>query len=477
MRKLTSGNKVNFTVFAIIIIGIIAILVVCVRYVMKIDKQTYQIATNTFLYDSENVPVLLENGGTMQAKWDGNYYIETAEGSTYKVGPQAVMYHKNTGKVNLYGKMYRVNSDASVETLSGATEVTNFSEDRFYKLADRRYVIISNSIQNETETISTKRYLLVILNKAGDTLLLNNEMNSRTIHAMKLETPSFIFDVANEKLIFNDEEEIDLTQIIGSTNQYTENMQVADTNKKEEGSGEEGDNSTTISSSSTTTITTSNNSSQTIINGNGGTTIQNGYGDTDSEGVNNTPLEKSVSLRSSVATSSTITVNYNIIDPESKYQTVYITVDGDVSKTIALDKSETSYVITGLTPNTDYQITMGARQINSDGSISENIEDTITIRTNKINTSLSITKVSLKDIFFNLKMDSNYAFDSANIVLYVDGVKVSSKTVNISSATSASGWTSSFSYEYGSQIIIRIEDAIYDGKMVTTDIQAKMANY
>ena len=166
MRKLTAGNKINFTVFAIVIIVIIVLLVVCLRYVMGIDKTVYQIEANTFVYDSENVPVLIENGGTMQAKWDGNYHIETVDGLTYNVGEQSVMYNKSSGKVNLYGKMYQVFSDASVQTLSGQSEFVNFSEDRFYKLADRKYMIISNQIENENATVSTKRYLLVILDKA-----------------------------------------------------------------------------------------------------------------------------------------------------------------------------------------------------------------------------------------------------------------------------------------------------------------------
>lgn len=476
MRKLTSGNKVNFTVFTMIIVGIMAILIVCLTYVMGIEEQQYQIEAGAFFYNSENLPLLLENGGTMQAKWNGNYYIQAEEGSKYNVGSQAVIYNKTTGKVSLYGKMYRVFFDASVETLEKQTEITNFLEDKFYKLADRKYLIISNSIKNETETISTKKYLSIILDKAGNTLLLNNEVNAKTINPMKLITPSFTFDVANEKLVFNDREEIDLTQIIGTTNQYEESIKVADTKEVEK--QEENANSTNSYGANSTETSFTNNNSQTILNGNFGTTEQeNTSNNENSSGINNTPLEKSVNLRSATANSSTITVNYNIIDPESKYQTVYITIDGDISRTIALDKTKTNYVITDLTPNTDYQITMGVREINSNGTISEAIEDTIMIRTNKVDTILSITKVSFDNIYFNLKMDSNYTFDSADVVLYVDGLEKDRKKVDISSAIDTNGWTSSFNYEYGNQIMIKIENATYNGKLIITDIQAKMVNY
>lgn len=475
MRKLTAGNKINFTVFTIVVMIIIVLLVLCLRYVMKIDKTVYQIEANTFVYDSENVPVQIEKGGTMQAKWDGNYHIKDVDGLTYNVGPQSVMYNKSSGKVNLYGQMYQVLSDASVQTLSGQTEFVNFSEDRFYKLADRKYLILSNSIKNEQETIQTKRYLLIILDKAGNTLLLNNEINAKTINPMKLITPSFTFDIANEKLKFDDKE-IDLTKIIGSTNQYEEKVEVAD-NKNEQQNGE----SSSITQNSSTTTNNNSSSTQIIINGNVGSNNNNNTGnnnDNNSNGVNNTPLEKNISLRSAIATSSTVTVNYSVLDPESKYQTVYITIDGNnTSNTIALDKSQTSYVITGLSPNTDYQITLAAREINSDGTINEKIEDTVVVRTNKVSTKISITRVSLSNIYFNLKMDSNYILDSADIVLYVDGNEVARNSVNIETATSVNGWSSSFEYQYGNEILVKIENAIYNGNRVNVDIQAKMKNY
>ena len=79
MRKLTAGNKMNFTMFAIIIIVIIAILVIFLMQVLKADKQIYQIKANTFLYDSEYNPIELENEATMKLEWDGNYHIETLE--------------------------------------------------------------------------------------------------------------------------------------------------------------------------------------------------------------------------------------------------------------------------------------------------------------------------------------------------------------------------------------------------------------
>lgn len=483
MRKLTAGNKINFAMFALIVIIIIVLLVVFLMQVLKADRQIYQIEANTFLYDSEYNPIELENAATMKLEWDGNYHIKIPGNETYNAGEQVVIYNKSTAQVDLYGKIYQVFEDATVETLSGNNPITDFTKDRFYKLADRKYMIISNQIENENATVSTKRYLLVVLDKAGNTLLLNNELNAKTIKPMILETPTFRFDVANEKLIFG-EDEIDLKKIIGSTNEYKE-MEIASQDENENKIQEQNTSQDTpiINNGGSSTTITQNSETTQIINGgtnnNGINDNQQGNNSNIQTGgeTNQTPLDKSVSLRNVMPTSSTLIVSYNIIDPEGKYQTVYLTVDGDVNKTIALDKAQTQYVVTGLTPNAEYQVTMTSREINSDGTTTQNIEDSLTVRTAKIDSTMKITRIGINKIYFNFKMDSNYAFDSANVALYVDGAKVETMAVDINQSVSALGWTSSFSYDYGGEVVIRIEDAIYNGSRVDVDIQAKIKNY
>ncbi len=60
---------------------------------------------------------------------------------------------------------------------------------------------------------------MVIIDKLGNALLLNNEINAKTINEMIISTDEFSFDVANESLVY-DNENIDLKKIIGSTNEH-----------------------------------------------------------------------------------------------------------------------------------------------------------------------------------------------------------------------------------------------------------------
>ncbi len=481
MRKLTAGNKKSFAIFTIIIIGIIAILIWCLSMVLKMPKEEYIIESDNFLYDEEYNPIQLEEEATIQKKWTGSYYLKTNDtNEEYKLGTQCVAYQESTKTVNLYGKMYRIYTDGAVAKLTQNTTISKTSEDQLYKLGDRKYIVIGNTITNETGSLSTTGYLLVLIDKAGNTYLLNNELNSRTIKPMVINTQTFKFDVANEKLIYNDEE-IDLKKIIGSTNQY-----VKPEEKQEPATIIQSTNnqSTVINNGSTITnnqSTTTNNQS-TIINNN--TTINNQQNntniniETDNNGTEKTELAKSVQLRGTSTGSTYIDVEYNVIDPENKYQTVYLLVDGaGTAKTIALDKQENKYRITGLNQNQEYKITLGTKQINDEGILEESIEDITSARTTKVTSTLKITKITLTKIYFELILDKNQNIDEAEIVLYVDGEAKERTQVDLEKSATTAGWTGSLDYHYGKDIILKIENAKFDGKAIQINIQAKAKNY
>lgn len=204
-----------------------------------------------------------------------------------------------------------------------------------------------------------------------------------------------------------------MKKIIGSTNQYIEPE-------------EKQDPATIIQNINNQSSVTNNNqtniNNDTTINNNEQNNTNINIGNTDNNGNEKTELAKSVALRGTKTGPTYIDVEYSIIDPENKYQTVYLLVDGGgTSKTIALDKDQTTYRVTGLKENQEYQITLATRQLDEMGMVEENIEDVTARRTTKVNSSLKITKISLTDIYFELIIDKNQNIDEAEIVLYVDG--------------------------------------------------------
>lgn len=490
MRSLAAGNKKRFAIFAIIIIIIIILLITCLRLALNHEVEEYRIESNVTLYDSEYEPLQPEEAGTITKKWDGNYYLTLDNtNETYKLNPEVVSYNGNNSQVTLYGDVFKVLLDGQVEKYSKDTTIRNTSEDAFYKIADRQYLMISNSIKNEFGSISTSKYLYIIIDKSGNTLLLNNEIYARTINPIVLSTSSYRFDIANEKLIVGNEE-INLKDIIGSTNEYVEKEEEKDMDwqnlipEYNGGTSENGSDNSGNGQNADGSVINNQGGAQSGTNagtsgnaGNGGDTIINNS----NSSTNQTPLSKSVSLRGAIATSSYIDIEYAVQDPQNRYQTVYAFVEAvGYENTIALDKNATTYRLTDLEPNTEYKITLGYKEITEDNEVVDNIEDVLSVRTTKINASIDITRVSTgsKKVYFNLKLDQNYAFDYAKIALYVDGIKESDMKVNLTEAVKTDGWSNVLSYEnYGSEITLQLEGTSHDGSVIETNIQAKYRNY
>ena len=278
MRKLTTGNKTNFAIFAIIIIMIIGLIIMFLTKVLNIDKQIYQIDSGTFFYDKNNNPIKLEEEGTLQAKWDGNYYLKDSNKQQYNMGEHVVTFNKKTLNVNTYGKIYQIQIDGKIQEKNGNNKIVNFNEENFYKLEDRKYLITANKIYNDTKTLNTKYYLMVIIDKAGNAFLLNNEINSRVINPMIIKTDTYEFDVANEKLKYQ-EKEIDLKKVLGSTNLYKENTEQKDIAKEDNTS-----NQTIIENNNTTNNTNNNNNNSTMNNFNNNT--NNNFNNTTNNVIN-----------------------------------------------------------------------------------------------------------------------------------------------------------------------------------------------
>ena len=493
MRALAAGNKKRFALFAIIIITIIILLITSLRLALKHEPEQYKIESNITLYDSDYVPIKTEEEATINKKWDGNYYLALNNSkSTYKLNKKVVSFNETKSKVTLYGEVFKVLFDGQVEKYVKDTEIKNNSGDQFYKIADRQYLLISDSIRNESGSISTSKYLYVIIDKSGNTLILNNQIYAKTINPIVLTTSSYKFDIANEKLIVGSNE-IDLKKIIGSSNEYKEKEPEEDTNEDKEDSKDKveheqnnnnnGNQNSNIQNGEGTAVGNQNTQNNQNNNSNSGSNVQGGgqSGGITNSNTNKTPLSKSVSLRGAIATSSYIDIEYAVQDPEHKYQTVYAFVEAvGYENMIALDKNATTYRLTDLEPNTEYKITLGYKQITADNEIEDQIEDVLSVRTTRINAKLDITKVlaGKQKVYFNLKLDQNYAFDYAKVALYVDGMKESDMVVNLAEAVKQDGWSNVLAFEnYGSEIVLQVEGTSHDGTPVSTNIQAKYRNY
>ena len=514
MRNLTSGNKMNFTIFALIILIILIILCTAVIMVLRTDKDEYDVLSTSSIYDKDYNYIELENDAKISRKWTGNYYLkENTTKKEYNLGNYAVSFDKNKKTLDLFGNFYQVLKGGDVSKISGYNTVSGNVQSQFYKIDDRKYLIAARNIKNNTGSLSTQNYLIIIIDKLGNALLLNNEINAKTINEMIISTDDFEFDVANEVLTYNDEN-INLKKIIGSTNEYVkpeEEKQNEITNElANETDLAQTENQVEPATSTSSVVANNRESSTTTVIQNGSNQSSKTKQDTSWVGsLNNwiqkvaagfqsiyngnsgkkedTSLTKSITLNSLTADTTAIDINYGVQDPENKFNVVYAIVsDGTKQMSISLDKNATSYKVTGLEPNTNYSVEMGYKVIYSDSSTEEKVEDTMTVRTKTLVENLSITKVSKDKIYYTLKLDSNFVYDSgAKLVIYLNNDKKYSEIKLTSSnleKAAASGYSGSVEIpdEYkikNSSLKIKLENTKYNGSTIDTNLMAKIVNY
>ncbi len=432
-----SKNKILFVIFVFIILLIISILVFSVYRTKGKNLEQYKISSNSIVYDDDYSYLEINTNSILKKEWDNQYYLYSDKNTKKSsLGTETVIYNKPKNQVNIYGDVYQVFSNGDINEKTGKTSVSNVSDFQFFKLNDRKYLIIGELIKSDN--FSTTNYLIVSIDKAGNALLVNNSVNIKTINPLVLSVGDNKFDIANEKLI-NDDNEIDLKKINGSTNEYV---------KKDDYESNTSNDSNQNNNQNSNNNNNNNNNSN---NSSGGSLI---YKDIVNQiinlsglvsgNTNKTNLYKNISLRSVTPGASYLDIYYSIVDPEEKYLSVFLAIK-DTAGNINyhyLNKQVNSYRITGLIPNSQYEITINYIVA---GSSESSVADSIKVLTSNDPTLVRINKIIGNQIFYKIKMYNEYEFASATVSLTdCDSLNLGSMNLDISSALSEEGDVNSF---------------------------------
>ena len=482
MRKLSSKNKIYIIIFSLIVIIMVAILIFAVKLSRNDLTNIYDISTNSVVYDEQTNLIDTTQGGNISKSWDEQYYY-TTEDTKNEIGEVSVVYEKATEEVFIFGNNHQVMLTGDILENKDKTTITDLKAAGFYKLDDRKYLIISGEIYNEDKSIYTNNYLIVNIDKQGNASLLNDVINVKTINPMILTFDKYFFDVANEKIIIG-KKEINLKLINGSTNEYIPNRNkpiVEEVDMKEFiDAYNKLVNDFSQYAANNKNVGTSN---QVITNN---TIVNNGTNNNYNSAIQNnnkTNINKRVSLRGALSYPTYVDISYVVTDPEDKYQAVYLLVTGIIkgelrSEKIILDKYETKYRVTDLDPRSEYSVSLGYVEVVGEGkekTLVDNIEDVINVRTTKSNITIDITKIANGRVHFIYKMTKDYAIESGRLVLYVDGEMVDETTVLVTEALEKTGFSGSMKLSDSNLFEIRLEDAIYNGNSVELNISQKFA--
>lgn len=457
MRHLGKRNIKAFIVFSVIAIFVVAIFIFGITKVLSYDKNVYTVKSGSYLFDESYNPISLEEDGTIYQNWDGKYYLKTKT-EKYSLGAEAVVYNPNDYKMYTYGSIYQTYDDGTVAKKTGQTEIVKNTDAAFYKLSDRKYLMVDKEIIDSSKDFLVNNFLVVVLDKQGNALLLNDSTNLKILNTLTLKSKNFTFDVANEKLKYNGKE-IDLKKVIGSSNEYVEK------------------NNSSIKND---TGSSSNNGNSSINNGST-TNVNVSSGEGDSSSGTTTKFQKRVSLKDIVPSVTYLDINYSVIDPANEYESVFLLLsDGVNTSRVQLSKDEIKYRIINLLPNSEYTVSIGYNYKDKENgdSLIEEVQDVVRVRTAKPDYNIKITKISQSRVYFTLKIDPLYKLESGRIVLYSDNTALKSIDIDAAAATTANGWQTYMDITSpGYEILLRLEDTIYNGNNINMNVIARYINY
>ena len=467
------NNTMLFVLFSFVVLLVIILFAYGLYRTLSFDRTIYKVKAGSFMYDKDYNYVSLKNAATIQQRWDKNYYLkEEDQGKVTNLGNDVVVYNKEDYKLYIYGVNYQVKTSGDVVYSDTVVEVARNGQAAFFKLDDRKYLITGSKIASEKSGISTKDYLVVDIDKSGNSLLLNQELNIKVLSTLILKTDSYSFDVANERLLVGNDI-IDLKKINGSTNQYVE---PTDEDEKDKDSGSNGSGGAGGSNDGTA----GGGAAAGGGGSSGGNTFVGGGG-----GGSNITINKSIALSSVVGYPSYIDVNYIVNDPKNEYVSVYLLVqdvkeeDADAAQKYVLNKTGTMYRIRDLAPNSEYKISLCYSYIspsNVDITLDE-VANVVIARTKRISTRIQITRISGRNIYFTVYYDQTYAFETSQVVLYnEDGRSLGSVDVVRSDAASSKGFSGviTASDNLRNIVTLKLENCTYNGSVIDAGIQAKL---
>lgn len=417
MRKYDMKNKRNIGIIIVISIIIVIMFSLVIKLFLSSDQKEYQIEKGSIVFDKDKTVIKIDNDAIIKTKWNNEYYLIYND-KNYELGKTALSFNENTSEIKLYGKYYEITNDSEINVTSDETIIKNSLLTKFYKLEDRKYLIIDKEIKSADSLLSTTDFLIVEIDRVGNATLTNHKVSLKTFSETTIVTSNYTFDIANEILTYGNDK-IDLKKIIGSSNNYKKEDLIPEDNTNE------------------------GNSSSNIVD-NGQPTSDSNKGNGSSNGGNTSVEEikkeaKNTSVISVTSTSSKIIIDYVIYDPYSEYSSVVLEVMREGSSdvdVIYLNSKDTRYELSNnITPNTKYNLRFKYSYVDENNELVTNEFQNIDIITKKVNIDLKVTRTKSGEITYLITPDASYNITSATVIVSVNNNVILTKEVLINGNT------------------------------------------
>ncbi len=433
-RKYDMKNKRNFIIILIITIITIVVFSLFLSKYLKMSKIEYDVKAGSMVLDADKNYINVLEDSKIKVKWNGNYYLKY-EGKNINLGSNSISYNDLTGEIILYGTIYKITEDGKVITYHDETIIPNSTDTGFYKISDRKYLLVDRVISNNDRTLETNNFLLVELDVQGNAKLSNNKINVKTLKDMTIYTSKYSFDVSSEVLNFG-KYDVDLKKIIGSTNKYEkedvpDEVDITPSNNGNQGGNGTGTNpdqpseddkgNTVTPSSETENITPNPVNPDGIVNNIDNPTDNGNSDEVIDDLKKKTKLTSVVSIRESMTSAD---VDYVVYDPYDEYKTIYMEIQkGNNLEVIYLNKNNETLTIKDLVPDTTYHLKFYYTYVNENDEVEKDMFSENDIKTLKPNYDISIYKIGKnkvtgdKEITYKVTMQQGFSINKINVNL------------------------------------------------------------
>ena len=218
-RKLSSNVRKYIVIFAAVVLAVCGGFLSVIVMSSSQEKEVYYVSSDCVAYDKNGARILLSGGGKVYQSWNNEWVLKDDNSNVYSLGENTVLFDE--GALKILGGGYQILNNNEVNELASYNEVTSLNDAGFFKLSDRKYLMVGSNIGGSEEAVDTSKYLFIVMDKGGNALLLNDAVCLKTKNATALSGPNFNFDIPNEKLLLSDDTVVDCKSIIGSTNEYS----------------------------------------------------------------------------------------------------------------------------------------------------------------------------------------------------------------------------------------------------------------
>ena len=161
-RKYDIRNKKSFVIILLVVIIVIAIFSLFIYEYKQADKIEYKIDNGSVIQDTNGNYLEINEDAILKKRWNDNYYL-VYQDKKINFGKKLVIYNTITGKMKLYGTFYEIKEDGKIVDNKNETVLDNVTDTKFYKAADREYLLVDRIIISDDRKIETANYLLVEL--------------------------------------------------------------------------------------------------------------------------------------------------------------------------------------------------------------------------------------------------------------------------------------------------------------------------